>query len=55
MFSYEKDTHYHYVDILWPPSKKEGHIAVHMLVGHYVGIPKTCATYNWRTLKPCIL
>ena len=34
------------------PSKKEVHIALHMPVGQYVGIPQICATYNWITLYP---
>ena len=38
--------------IFMPPLKKEGHIALHLSVGRYVGIPYPCATDNSRTLCP---
>ena len=39
--------------IIPPPlSKKEGHIALHMWVGLYVGIPTPCATDNSRMFCP---
>ena len=47
-----------FVNYYAPPSKMEGYIALHnlclsvCLVHNYVGIPQTCATYNWITLTP---
>ena len=40
------------VYLLCPPSKKEGHIALLLSVCWYVGLPQTCAIYNWRTPNP---
>ena len=37
------------MDISHSHSKKEEHIAVHVLVGWY---PIAYATYNWKTLNP---